>query len=299
MRTELDILRDDFPFPSELNDSSSLLSSLEARRQAVCEDAEAVLNMLHCVDLTTLSHTDSPTSVRAFVRRVNNFEVNYPGLGNVASVCTYPQYSNLVRHTLKTEAVRRCAVCGSFPSGQGFADVKEIEAKRAVGDGAQELDVVMPLGLLLTGDYREVYAELRRMRTECLTGKMKVILETGELGTAEQIWNASLLAMHGGADFLKTSTGKNCSGATPEAFLVMCEAARAYSSTMGRQVGVKAAGGIHSTAEAAQYYVLAEHVLGGEWLTPKLFRLGASSLANTLLADYCRLSGREDPEKVF
>ncbi len=241
--------------------------------------------LFNCIDLTTLKATDSPVSVAKFTERVNDFENEHGDLPNVAAICVYPNFTQVVRTVLEVSEVEIAAVAGGFPSAQTFPEVKVAETALAVEGGADEIDVVMNLGDFLDGDWEEVCDELEEMKHSCRDSKLKVILETGALKTAENIRAASILAMYSGADFIKTSTGKEFPGASLEAAYIMAKCIKEYYATTGRKVGFKAAGGITTTQEALAYYCIVKNVLGDEWLTNEYFRIGASRLANNLLSD--------------
>ena len=241
--------------------------------------------LFNTIDLTTLNATDSPVSVSDFVERVNKFDEEYPMLNNVAAICTYPNFAPVVRTVLDVSRVRVACVSGGFPSSQTFTEVKIAETAMAVADGADEIDIVLNLGNFLDGDYEAVYDEISEQKAACRNARLKVILESGALKTAEKIKAASVLSLIAGADFLKTSTGKGYDGASLEAAYVMCSCIKEYYETTGVKVGFKASGGVSSTAEAVKYYTIVKEVLGEEWLTNDYFRIGASRLANSLLSD--------------
>ena len=241
--------------------------------------------LFNTIDLTTLKSTDSPQSVAAFTERVNAFDEEYPELQNVAAICVYPNFAQVVRTVLEVSDVDVACVSGGFPSSQTFAEVKVAETALAVEGGADEIDIVLNVGNFLDGDYEEVCDEISELKEACREARMKVILETGALKTAANIKAASVLSLYSGADFLKTSTGKEFEGASLEAAYVMCQAIKEYYETTGRMVGFKAAGGVSTTADAVKYYTLVKEVLGEEWLNNELFRLGTSRLANLLLSE--------------
>lgn len=246
---------------------------------------ETLKLLFNCIDLTTLKATDSPVSVAKFTERVNDFENEHGDLPNVAAICVYPNFAQIVRTVLEVSEVEIAAVAGGFPSAQTFPEVKVAETALAVEGGTDEIDVVMNLGDFLDGDWEEVCDELEEMKHSCRDSKLKVILETGALKTAENIRAASILAMYSGADFIKTSTGKEYPGASLEAAYIMAQCIKEYHANTGRKVGFKAAGGITTTREALAYYCIVKTVLGEEWLTNEYFRIGASRLANNLLSD--------------
>ena len=237
------------------------------------------------IELTTLSTTDSDTSVMAFVDRVNRFESTYPQLPHVAAVCVYPCFAEVASETLEVEGVEITCVSGSFPSSQAVIEVKVAETALALRDGATEVDIVMPVGKFLSGNYEELCDDIAELKQVCGDKAMKVILETGDLKTASNIKKASLLAMYAGADYIKTSTGKEKISATPEAAYVMCQAIKEYYEKTGIQIGFKPAGGINTVMDAIIYYTIVKEVLGEKWLTNKWFRLGTSRLANLLLSE--------------
>ena len=237
------------------------------------------------IELTTLSTTDSDTSVMAFVDRVNRFESAYPQLPHVAAVCVYPCFAEVASETLEVEGVEITCVSGSFPSSQAVIEVKVAETALALRDGATEIDIVMPVGKFLSGNYEELCDDIAELKQVCGDKAMKVILETGNLKTASNIKKASLLAMYAGADYIKTSTGKEKISATPEAAYVMCQAIKEYYEKTGIQIGFKPAGGINTVMDAIIYYTIVKEVLGEKWLTNKWFRLGTSRLANLLLSE--------------
>ena len=238
------------------------------------------------IELTTLKTTDSDTSVLAFTERLNDFDNQYPDMPHVATVCVYPCFANTVAESLEVDGVEIACVSGSFPSSQARIEVKIAETSLAVADGATEIDIVMPVGKFLSGDYEGVCDDIAELKAAC--GEevpMKVILETGALKTASNIKKASILSMYAGADYIKTSTGKLEPAATPEAAYVMCHAIKEYYDETGIQIGFKPAGGINSVMDAIIYYTIVKEVLGEKWLTNKWFRLGTSRLANMLLSE--------------
>lgn len=238
---------------------------------------------LHQIDLTTLNGNDTVAKVRTMAEKVNGFAAAYPGIPNVAAICVYPAMVPTVREYLK-ENIGIAAVSAGFPASQTFIEVKVAETLLAIQAGATEIDVVISIGKFLEGRYQEVYDELSELREACKAPvHMKVILETGDLKTAENIYNASLLAMQAGADFIKTSTGKIAVNATPEATYVMCLAIRDWYEKTGVKVSFKPAGGVSTTEEAVQHYTIVKELLGKDWLNNSNFRFGASRLANNLL----------------
>ena len=241
--------------------------------------------IFHCIDLTTLKCTDSEESVMKFTEKVNEFVDKYPDLENVAAICVYPNMAEIVSDSLEADNVKIACVSGGFPSSQTFMEVKIAETAMAIHAGAEEIDIVMPVGKFLCGDYEGMCDEICELKDVCGEKTLKVILETGSLRTASNIKKAAILAMYAGADFIKTSTGKEAISATPEAALVMCEAIKEYYKETGRKVGFKAAGGIDSVKKALAYYTIVKETLGEEWLNNGLFRIGTSRLTNLLLSD--------------
>ena len=243
------------------------------------------------IELTTLKTTDSDESVMAFTEKVNQFDEQYGDLPHVATICVYPCFAKTVHDTLEVEGVEIACVSGSFPSSQALIEVKVAETALAVKDGATEIDIVMPVGKFLSGDYETMCEDIRELKETCGQNvAMKVILETGCLKTASNIKKASILSMYSGADYIKTSTGKEKISATPEAAYVMCQAIKEYYDETGIQIGFKPAGGINSVMDAMIYYTIVKEVLGEKWLTNKWFRLGTSRLANLLLSE---IEGKE------
>jgi deoxyribose-phosphate aldolase len=241
--------------------------------------------IFHCIDLTTLKCTDSEESVMKFTEKVNEFVDKYPDLENVAAICVYPNMAEIVSDSLEADNVKIACVSGGFPSSQTFMEVKVAETAMALHAGAEEIDIVMPIGKFLCGDYEGMCDEIGELKDICGEKPLKVILETGALRTASNIKKAAILAMYAGADFIKTSTGKEAISATPEAALIMCEAIKEYYKETGRKVGFKAAGGIDSVKKALAYYTIVKETLGEEWLNNGLFRIGTSRLTNLLLSD--------------
>lgn len=241
--------------------------------------------LMGSVELTTLKTTDSDESVLAFTEKVNQFEDAYPELPHVSTICVYPCFAKIVSESLEVEGVEIACVSGSFPSSQARIEVKIAETALAVQDGATEIDIVMPVGKFLSGDYESVCDDISELKQACGDAPMKVILETGDLKTASNIKKASILSMYAGADYIKTSTGKEKISATPEAAYVMCQAIKEYYDETGIQIGFKPAGGLNTVSDALIYYTIVKEVLGEKWLTNKWLRLGTSRLANLLLSE--------------
>ena len=274
-------------YPTPLTDEQAKTRTANIIEKYVAENGtpEVKKQLFNCIDLTTLKTEDSEESVLKFTERVNDLENEYPDLKNVAAICVYPNFAKIVSQSLEVESVNVACVSGGFPSSQTFTEVKVAETALALADGASEIDIVIPVGKFLGGDYEGMCDEIEEIKSVCGDRHLKVILETGALKTAENIWKASILAMYSGADFIKTSTGKQEPAATPEAAYVMCQAIKAYHEKTGRKVGFKPAGGINSVNDALTYYTIVKEVLGKEWLNNTLFRIGTSRLANLLLSD--------------
>ena len=241
--------------------------------------------LMGSVELTSLNTQDSDKSIMAFTEKVNQFDEAYPTLPHVATICVYPCFASVVSNTLEVDGVEIACVSGSFPSSQALIEVKVAETALAVKDGATEIDIVMPVGKFLCGDYEGVCDDITEMKNACGDKAMKVILETGLLKTAKNVKIASILSMYSGGDYIKTSTGKLSPAATPEAAYVMCQAIKEYYDETGIQIGFKPAGGLNTVTDALIYYTIVKEILGEKWLTNKWFRLGTSRLANLLLSE--------------
>ncbi len=251
-------------------------------KQAYC--VENLEFCIACMDYTSLRLTDTEGSVKNFVtdllKKLKKFN-----LREVAAVCVFPKFTEVVREMLKPTEIQTTVVAGSFPNSQTFTEIKLAECKMAIGAGAQEIDVVISVGNMLEKNYEEIYRELKAIRKACENVRLKVILETGELKDLESIFNASLIAAYAGADFIKTSTGKVPVNATPESVYVMCEAIKQYYAQTGKRVGLKVAGGVSKAQSAIRYLTIVNHVLGSEWLTPYYFRIGASQLMDDVIKE--------------
>ena len=249
------------------------------------ENTEVYKFCYSSIDLTTLSCNDSDESVTEFAKKAVEFYDKYPEIPNVASICIYPSFVETVGLAVGDSPMRITSVAGGFPAAQTFLEVKSLEVAMAVENGADEVDIVLNVGKMLKGHYDEAANEVEVLRKEAGSDVvLKVIIESGALKTPELIRKASLLSMEAGADFVKTSTGKIDVAATPEAAVVMCHAIKDYYEKTGRKVGFKAAGGVRTPQEAAFYYTIVKEILGDEWITTDLFRIGASSAANNILS---------------
>lgn len=274
-------------YDTELKDDeiAAKVSHLIGKHVAENDTPEVKKFLFNCIDLTTLKCTDSEMSVMKFTEKVNDFDDKFPDLKNVAAICVYPNMAEIVNDTLEADRVKIACVSGGFPSSQTFMEVKVAETAMALHAGADEIDIVIPVGKFLSGDYEGMCDEIQELKEVCGDKHLKVILETGALGSASNIKKAAILAMYSGADFIKTSTGKEQPAATPEAAYVMCQAIKEYYLETERKVGFKPAGGLNTIQDALTYYTIVKEVLGKEWLTNELFRLGTSRLANKLLSD--------------
>lgn len=274
-------------YNTALNDDeiAARVSHIIEKHVAENDTLEVKKFLFNCIDLTTLKCTDSETSVMKFTEKVNEFDDKYPDLKNVAAICVYPNMAEIVNDTLEADRVKIACVSGGFPSSQTFMEVKVAETAMALHSGADEIDIVIPVGKFLSGDYEGMCDEIQELKDVCGEKQLKVILETGALGSASNIKKAAILAMYSGADFIKTSTGKEQLAATPEAALVMCQAIKEYYLETERKVGFKPAGGLNTVHDALVYYTIVKEILGKEWLCNDLFRLGTSRLANRLLSD--------------
>lgn len=259
------------------------VARLQSRSIKNHSKVQALTLALSMIDLTTLEGRDSPNKVRQLCYKATHLHENFPGLPHVAAICVYAPMISTAKKALQGSKVKVAAVATAFPSGMTSLDTKLDEVKRAAQDGADEIDMVISRGRFLSGDYDYVAEEINKVKEVCGSAHLKVILETGELVTLDNVRAASEIAMTAGADFIKTSTGKIQPAATPEVTLVMMQAIRDFYLKHGKQVGLKPAGGISKSKQAIQYLVMLRETLGQDWLKPDLFRFGASSLANDIL----------------
>jgi deoxyribose-phosphate aldolase len=248
-------------------------------------DKHQLMSILSMIDLTSLNTTDNKSHIIHFTGKVNSFSGRFTNIPNVAAICVFPNFAAVVKEKLTVRNVRIAAVAGAFPTSQTFRSVKVTECKMAVEAGADEIDIVIPVGAFLGKDFAAVADEIREIKGAIGNKQLKVIVESGLLGDFEHIFMASMIAMDAGADFIKTSTGKTAISATPEAAYVMCRAISDFYSETGIKVGFKAAGGIATPSDATLYYTIVKHCLGEEWLNNNLFRIGASKLANNILSE--------------
>lgn len=266
-------------------DVKAAVTKIIAEKVSENDNPEVKKFLLGSVELTTLSTADTEEKVLAMVEKVNKFDSEYPDLPHVAAVCAYPCFTKLIADSLEVDGVYITNVTGNFPSSQALLEVKTIETALAIKDGATQIDIVMPVGKFLSGDYEGVCDTIGELKQTCGDVPMKVILETGDLRNARDIKTAAVLAMYAGADYLKTSTGKEKISATPESVYVLCQAIKEYHKKTGIQIGLKPAGGINTVMDAVIYYTIVKEVLGEKWLTNYWFRMGTSRLTNLLLSE--------------
>ena len=248
-------------------------------------DKHLLMSLLNLIDLTSLNTTDNKSHIIHFTGKVNSFSGRFSNIPNVAAICVFPNFVSVVKEKLTARNVKIAAVAGGFPTSQTFRSIKVTESKMAVEAGADEIDIVIPVGAFLGNDFALVADEIREIKGAIGSKQLKVIVESGLLGDFEHIFRASMIAMDAGADFIKTSTGKTPVSATPEAAFVMCRAISDFYSETGIRVGFKAAGGIVTPADAVIYYQIVSNCLGEGWLNNTLFRIGASRLANNILSE--------------
>jgi deoxyribose-phosphate aldolase len=265
-------------------------AALGTRSIKTTAKAQAIDLAISMVDLTTLEGADTPGKVRALSAKALRPDPADPSCPPVAAVCVYPAMVPVAAEVLRGSGVHLASVATAFPSGQAPLDVKLADTRDAVAAGADEIDMVISRGAFLSGDYAKVFDEIVAVKEAGGPAHLKVILETGELGTYDNVRRASWLAMLAGADFIKTSTGKVPVAATLPVTLIMLEAVRDFRAARGRQVGVKPAGGIRTTKDAIKYLVLINETVGDDWLSPNWFRFGASSLVNDLLMQRTKLT---------
>lgn len=252
------------------------------------------------IDLTTLNTTDSESIGLKFCENVNNFQKKYPNMPDVAAICVYPTLVETIKKNLKKENINIASVTAGFPSSQTFLAIKAVESRMAVAHGADEIDIVISVGTFHEKNYKKVFSEIAVIKEAVGDTHVKVILETGALKSLNDIRIASIIAMEAGGDFIKTSTGKIEISATPEAMYVMTEAINDYYSKTKKKIGIKPAGGIATTDDALLYFAIVKNNLGDDWLNNKLFRIGASRLANNLIRDIQKLeTGKEEEVKYF
>lgn len=274
-------------YNTNLNDADvqAKVAAIIEKKVAENNTEEVKKLLFNCIDLTSLNTTDNDENILKFTEKVNQFDDEFPDLKNVAAICVYPNFVEVVRNTLDIDGIKIACVSAGFPSSQTFTEVKIAETAMAIMEDADEIDIVISVGKFLSGDYQTMCEEIQELKDTCKDRHLKVILETGALKTASNIKKASILSIYSGADFIKTSTGKQQPAATPEAAYVMCEAIKEYYDQTGIKIGFKPAGGINTVNDALVYYTIVKEILGEEWLNNRLFRLGTSRLANLLLSE--------------
>lgn len=250
------------------------------------DNKELLKQIFGLIDLTTLSEQDNLVNVGQLCDKVNQLSEAYPDMPSVAAICVYPELVSVVKEKLDNPLISIASVGGGFPASQTFTNIKIMEIEQAIVQGAEEIDIVLPVGKFLMNDLEYVSYEIQVIKQRIGSVHLKVILETGSLKDFSLIRKASLLAIEAGADFIKTSTGKISPGATPEAMAIMCCAIRDYYMRTGKKIGIKPAGGISDTRTALLYYHIVKEILGEEWLNRERFRIGASRLANRILGEF-------------
>ncbi len=263
-----------------VNERAARFQSRSIKNEAKVEALKLILSM---IDLTTLEGQDTPGKVRQLCQKAMHLHDRLPDIPHVAAVCVYPTMVGVAKQALDGSGIKVASVATAFPSGMAPRNVKLEDTRIAVAEGADEIDMVISRGAFLQGEYGFVFDEIVAVKEACGDAHLKVILETGELGTFDRVRRASVLAMHAGADFIKTSTGKIQPAATIPVTLVMLQAIRDFYYETGRMVGMKPAGGISNAKLAVHYLVMLKETLGNAWMTPEWFRYGASSLANDVL----------------
>lgn len=270
-----------------VNERVARFQSRSIKKSSKVEALKLILSM---IDLTTLEGQDTPGKVRQLCQKAIHLHAAMPGLPHVAAICVYPTMVSVAKEALAGHDINIASVATAFPSGMSTLSVKLDDTRMAVDAGATEIDMVISRGAFLAGDYRYVFDEIAAVKDACGDARLKVILETGELGTLDRIRKASMLAIHAGADFIKTSTGKIVPAATMQVTLVMLQAIRDFYYETGKMIGMKPAGGISTAKLAVHYLVMLRETLGNAWMTPEWFRFGASSLANDVLMQLMKQS---------
>jgi deoxyribose-phosphate aldolase len=275
--------------PTDFNltvDAAKVDSLLDQIKGVVpsADDKELLKKIFGLIDLTSLSERDNIESVTQLCEKLNLLNESYPSMPSVAAVCVYPELVSVVKETLVNPLVSIASVGGGFPASQTFTNIKIMEIEQAIGQGAEEIDMVLSVGKFLMEDYEYVEYELKVIKERIGPVILKVILETGSLQDLSLIRKASLLAIGCGANFIKSSTGKILPGVTPQAMIVMCQAIDDYYKRTGKKIGIKPAGGISDVDTALLYFTIVKEILGEDWLNAERFRIGASRLANSLMA---------------
>ena len=269
-------------------DPDEVQKHVEASREAIpgASNKDLLKRIFGLIDLTTLSERDNIENVSQLCEKVNQLAEAYPSMPNLAAICVYPELVSVVKEKLDNPLISIASVGGGFPASQTFTNIKVMEIEQAIEQGAEEIDMVIPVGKFLMDDLDYVDYEIQVIKQRIGSVHLKVILETGSLKDFSLIRKASLLAIGAGADFIKTSTGKISPGATPEAMVIMCCAIRDYYKRTGKKIGIKPAGGISDPETSLHYYHIVKGILGEEWLNRERFRIGASRLANRILGDF-------------
>lgn len=276
----MDIFNKNWTIPTEELDQR-IQKILDATIDEIDKDL-AYRDILGLIDLTTLEGSDNEKRIADLCNQAQQYRNDSKNIPHVAAVCVYPPFVGQAKIALQNTGIHVASVAGAFPSGQSSIDVKLAEISFAINQGADEIDMVISRGTFLEGSYQTVFDEIKAIKGVCGKTHLKVILETGELGSLENIRKASDIAIHAGGDFIKTSTGKIQPAATEEAFVVMLDAIKDYYQNTGKKTGIKPAGGISEPDVALRYYALIKDILGDEWINPELFRFGASRLANKI-----------------
>ena len=263
------------------------------------KNSDNLIKLLSIVDLTSLNTSDTTQKIVEMTDKVSNFKHYFPDLLNVAAICVYPSFISTVKKHLTDSNVKIASVGACFPSSQSFISVKTAECDLCVKKGADEIDIVISVGEFLSKNFQYVIHEISLIKSSIGVTKLKVILETGELQNIQNIYDASVLAIKSGADFIKTSTGKTSVSATPEAVYAMCTAIKEHYIETGVKIGIKPSGGMSTVDDALLYYSIVNEILGKEWLNSKLFRLGTSKMANRILDEIFVLLGKDNPYKNY
>ena len=258
-----------------------------------------LITLFNLIDLTSLNSNDTTIKIKEMTEKVNSFNSIFPDYKNVAAICVYPSLVPTVKNNLTAKNINIAAVGACFPSSQTFLSVKAAECELTVNKGADEIDIVISIGSFLEQDHKKVASEISIIKQAIGEAHLKVILETGELVNTDNIYLASIISMESGADFIKTSTGKSPISATPEAVYTMCCAIKEYYKKTGKKIGIKPSGGMSISEDALVYFLTVKEVLGEEWLNNKLFRLGASRLANSILSDLYKFDSRDEEVIYF
>ncbi|GHV47796.1 deoxyribose-phosphate aldolase [Bacteroidia bacterium] len=278
-----------FDFTGNNNDAIDKVNDI-LQKETAGNFTASILKSIHgCIDLTSLSALDSEESIWKLVERVNQFDGKHPDIPNVAAICTYPNFTQTVKKNLTAQGVKIAVVTGGFPSSQTFEEIKVAETGLAVMYGAEEIDTVLNPGYFLNEDYEELITELQEIKESAHGATLKIIIETGALSTINNIVKAAIISIYAGADFIKTSTGKEFKGASFEAVYAMCNVIKQFYENRNIKIGIKISGGVRKAEDAVKYYTIVKSVLGNEWLTKDLFRIGASSLAEDLITQINRL----------